>query len=283
MKKQFLNTHTLVTCCLALVSIFLTSCEDDDNRTHYSDASIDEIPSLWEVNYYEIVGTTFNNAIGEDYLEIDTCSGDRYYVLFDVDSKGRVFQTHKDKIEMVSDFDYLTNDNCHFELSFNGKIEHWTFANKSYKAEGKQVEQGILYKDSVYNGFNLKCCHDCREIRNDSVLYFFAPQLRNLLHVPACRIFPSKTLQGKFDSIFTNGYYEFFRNGKFALVSETSNDRSNGKYEIISTDGSADTLTLTFDDGTVKTYNIVIGADNFFLLYDEYGKALRFDYVHWPF
>lgn len=283
-----------VVCLCFFLFFLLISCGEDDENS-YRDTSIDEIPSLWMVDCYQRVGTTFDNAVGHLWNEIDSCDGDSYYVLFDIENKGRVFQVHnsgRNKIERVEDFSYVTSDNCHFELDFDGRIEHWTFASKSYKRDGRRFDREFIYADSLVNGFDVKICNDCREIRHDSLLYYLAPDLRDKVNVPDNRIFSSRILNGKFGSVI-NYDFIFSKSGNFTFRRNLLGgcDEKKGTYDVVSKDGVSDKLRLKYNDGTIVEYPIVIAADNVFFLYNvgvefdagPYGQVLRFDHHDWDF
>ncbi len=263
----------------------ITSCNKEDDNTYYYDNTMEDIPSLWEVDCFQQIGTTLQNAIGKNYLGADTCDFDRLYIYFNGNGESITYRIHDKRIENNTSLSYSTDDNCHFDISNNGNTQRWTLAKMSYTTNGDRYERPIVYCDSTIGERHIYYKYTCREIRHDSLLYRWDPILRGKLSVPQNRVWTSNVLKGEYDGLFAKAYkamyFNFHKNGKFTLYYKNYNtgDCHKGKY-VINT-GATDTLELLFDNGEKQTYTIVFAAENAFILYDKDGESAMFYHRYW--
>lgn len=265
---------------ISLAAAF-AACDETDYGTYYSDISIEDPVSIWEVSGFYSWGM----KLGGDHAD-ENANYMSHYLFFNEDGKGTAYtyrQVGKYPHEAVLDsvqFSYKTDDACHFEITTANGTNVLAFAKETYWGAGQRESSCVIYWTEEKEGYTACRWHRCEELRSDTALYLKLPDLRGRGNIPKNRVWRGKSIVGEYSDLEYKTNYktlEFFSDGKFifnkgSFGTDDHNKEYNGQYRI--KEGVRDSIFFTFDDGREEAYQIII--DNVYaFLYKDGSNALR--------
>lgn len=279
----------------AFIGFALVACGDEydpeTKTTTYLDYSVESIPSIWKIGTKEYVGEKFGVFMNANDNSTELAQYDLSFLYFGEDGKCKSYRCYyndkNNNVDVVS-YDYKTDDNLHFDMLNNAILSKWSFA---VEKEDDSYGDIFFYTDSVKSGRTFHYYHPCEEIRHDSILYMWAPQLRGMLSVPKDRVVKSTDIVGNFygeyealgddmslvEGVSYRRYYHFNENGSFTMEKDVflaDDEYFSGKYSV--KEGDVDILELTFEDGTKESFPFVMYMGKLYM-YDEDGARKEFN------
>lgn len=233
---------------LALLLVGIISCKEEEDLDRIFDFKLqsDDLHGIWTM--WHCVGVSLDDFyMGDDE--------DKYARLVELkkDGTGTIFVSKRPEANeqegytTIIDINYTT-DSKGITIEYEGQSETWTFAD--YK---KTNTLNTVYKQNSNNknDYNNYDIYALEEIRTDSALYDYCGKVRDIMHVPADRIWKDKTIVGYYNC---NGCYLHFKeNGEVSR--KYDNQVITGTYELHEESG-VDYLKVNIDD--TKTDGVVV-------------------------
>lgn len=257
---------------ISFICVFaLCACKEEDEPEKVFDVPMEDVNSLWKLEPNKHIGLSLDRVIE---LCADLYSS--HYLLFKNNGTGCVYSSFTNDNFQYKNFTYTTEDRCHFDITIDNKKESWTLAKENY-----YVNEYVFYSDTLIQGKQGYALYYAEEIRSDSIVYNYNPELRGQeIKVPAQRVWSSKELKGKYIGMLlgVESVFDFKSNGKFTEKRKRSGEvgsirtEHKGTFKVES--GEVDKLVLSYSDGTVTTTPIVITSSKTFMLYSGGRHAI---------